>query len=290
MKRLIVVALSAWSAVGAARAEEVFLHQYSFQEKLGGSSAASEGASGRGRLRIDETEFSYVARVPVSEALSLMGGAGYRRTELAAAGAPLPSLLQAASLRLGAEWLLDPRWWVFINANPGAYGDRILDGRTFNAPSDVTLNYLQSPGLRLAAGLAVDPFAGSLVTPFAGAVWRLNRRWNLNLLPPRLRVEYRALDDGDKRVELFSGLAFSGGSHRVSRDFGTRRGRPELDGRRLTRREVSAEGGVSLDWRGTRAELSGGWQLQRRLRYEGAGVELKADGAPFFAVSISGRL
>jgi hypothetical protein len=265
-------------------------HQLSFSERLGGSSSVSEGGVERGRLRVDESEFSYAARLPVSSSLSLMAGAGYRRTELTAGSAPLPSLLQAASARLGVEWLINPRWWAFVNVNPGLYGDGRLDGSAFNAPADLQVNYLRSPGLRLVAGLSVDAFTGSPATPFAGAVWRVSRRWNLNLLPPRLRVEYRALDRGDKRVELFSGLAFAGGSHRVSSDFGTRRGRPELDGRRLTRREAAAEGGVSLDWRGARTELSGGWQFQRRFKYEGAGVELKADGAPYFAVSVSGRL
>lgn len=289
---LAVVCLTARALVAGphrADAQEVSRHQVSVQERLGGSSRVVEGGTERGRLSGRENELAYAARVTLSPAWNLLLGAGYRNAQTSAADAVLPSRLQALAVRLGAEWLIGPRWWAFANAHPGFYGDGRLDGDAVNAPADVQVHYLQAPGLRLVAGLSVDAFSGSPVTPFAGAVWRLNSRWNLNLLPPRLRVEYRAVDDGAKRVELFSGLSFSGASHRVSRDFGTRRARPELDGRRLTRREAAVEGGASLDWRGARAEVSAGWLFLRRFRYEGTGVELKADGAPYLAASVSGR-
>lgn len=267
----------------------VWRHQLSLEHRATGGTRIEEGGAGRGSYRADDAELSFIERVPVSEALSLMLGAGYARTELRAAGVPLPGLLQGASLRLGAEWLHSPRWWVFVNAQPGLYGDNDLTGDDFTLPGDIQVNYLRRPGLRWVAGLAVSPFNERAVSPFAGAVWRLNRRWNLNLLPPKLRVEYRAVDDGAKRVELFSGLAFSGGAYRVSGDLGTRRGRPELNGRRLSRREGGTEAGVSWEWRGLKAEASVGWRFMQRFKYSDGGAELKAKAAPYGALSLSSR-
>lgn len=276
-------------AEGDVFGQEIYKHQLSVEQRSSGSSSLKEGGTRAGSLRSDDAELSFVERVPLSDAFNLMAGFGYQRAELRAAGAPLPQQLQAASARLGGEWLINSRWWLFINAAPGYYGDNDLTKDDFNVPGNIQANHLLRPGLRLVFGLAVDPFAKSAVTPFAGAAWRLNRRWNLNLLPPKLRVEYRAVDDGNKRVELFSGLSITGGNYRVSGDLGSRRGRPELDGQKLSRQEVGFEGGTSLDWKGLRAELSGGWLFSRRFRYEKSGVELKADGAPFLALSASGR-
>lgn len=274
---------------GAVFAQEVYKHQISFEQRSSGASSLKESGTRIGGLRSDDAEVSFVERVPLAGKLNLMLGLAYQRTELRAVGAPLPQQLQAASVRLGGEWLIGPRWWAFVNAAPGFYGDNDLNKDDFNMPANVQINHLVRPGLRLVLGLAVDPFAKSAVTPFAGAVWRLNRRWNLNLLAPKMRVEYRALDDENKRVELFSGLSIVGGNYRVSGDLGSRRGRPALDGQKLSRQEFGVEGGSSVDWRGLKAELSAGWLFVRRYKYEKPGVELRADGAPFAAVFVSGR-
>lgn len=267
----------------------VLRHQLSIEQRATGGTRIEEGGVARGGHRADDIDVSFLERVPVSGALSLMAGAGYSRTELRAAAVALPGQLQGASLRLGAEWLYNPRWWVFVNAQPGLYGDDDLTADDFTIPGDIQVNHLRRPGLRLVFGLAVNPFNENVVTPFAGAVLRLNRRWNLNLLPPKLRVEYRAVDDGAKRVELFSGFAFGGGAYRVSGDLGTRRGRPELNGRRLARQEAGGEAGISWDWRGLRAEALAGWRFMQRYKYKDSGVELKAKPAPYAALSLSSR-
>lgn len=289
-KKAFVLALPLVLCASGVRAQDVYKHQISFEQRSSGSSALKESGTRVGSLRADDAEISFVERVPLSDAFNLMAGFGYQRTELRAAGTPLPQQLQAAAARLGGEWLINSRWWVFVNAAPGWYGDNDLNKDDFNAPANIQANYLARPGLRLVFGLAADAFAESPVTPFAGAQWRVNRRWNLNMIPPRLRVEYRALDDGEKRVELFSGLSITGGSYRVSGDLGSRRGRPAVGGQKLSRREMGVEGGTSVDWRGLRAELSAGWLFSRRYDFHKPGVEFKADGAPFAALSVSGRL
>lgn len=275
-----------------AASQQVWRWQGSAKVEASGSRPLKERGVELGGLSVLTHEQSLRRRVRVSgDRLYLLVGASFEQTVLSRpAGSPLPERLQGVAARLGAEWLIDERSWVFFDASPGLFGDEKLSGRAFNAPSSAQYNRLLRPGLRVLAGLSVDPFRKAKVLPFGGAAWRLSARWNLRLLLPEPRVEYRALWDEKQTIDAFAGFSLSGGQFRVAEDLGSRRGRPEVDGQTLGYSATRVLGGARWMRGDFELEAYGGWALARTFRYEPSGVELKSGGAPLAGLSLSARL
>ncbi|MDX6770758.1 MAG: hypothetical protein SF051_14580 [Elusimicrobiota bacterium] len=289
MKNLL--ALSVFLAAAPAAAQEVWKWQVTARAEASGRRPVSEAGRDLGGLGVWSTEQSLRRRFKTTDSVFVLAGASFERVGLSRpASAPLPDHLQAVAARLGAEWLIDSRSWAFVDAAPGLYGDERLSGRAANLPVAVQYNRLLRPGLRVLGGLSVDPFRKAKVLPFGGAAWRLTPRWNLRLLLPEPRVEYRAVWDEAQTVDLFAGLSLSGGQYRVAEDLGTRRGRPEVNGQTLSYNATRVLGGARWMRGDFEAEIAAGWAAARRFRYEPSGVELKSDGAPFGGLSVSARL
>lgn len=271
-------------------AQEVWKWQASSRIEGSGLKSVTESGRDLGGLGVWSMEHSLRRRVRASDSVFIMVGASYERVALSRpASAPLPDYLQAAAARIGAEWLIDGKSWVFVDAAPGLYGDERASGRAANVPVAAQYNRLLRPGLRVLGGLSIDPFRKAKVLPFGGAAWRLTPRWNLRLLLPDPRVEYRAVWDESQTVDLFGGLSLTGGQYRVSENLGARRGRSEINGQTLSYSTSRVIGGARWMRGDFEAELSAGWALARTFRYEPSGVELKSNGAPFAGLSASAR-
>lgn len=277
-------------AAATASAQEVWKWQVSARAEASGLKSVKEAGRDLGGLGVWSTEQSLRRRVRASDSVFVLVGASFENVGLSRpASAPLPDRLQAVAARLGAEWLIDARSWVFVDAAPGLYGDERLSGRAANVPVAAQYNRLLRPGLRVLGGLSVDPFRKAKVLPFGGAAWRLSPKWNLRILLPEPRVEYRALWDDKQTADLFAGLSLAGGQYRVAEDLGTRRGRPEVNGQTLSYNATRALGGARWMRGDLEAELTAGWALARTFRYEPSGVELKSGGAPFAGLSLAAR-
>ena len=287
----IIAVFVVWLLAPLASAQEVWKWQVSARTEASGLKSVSESGRDLGGLGVWSMEQSLRRRVRASDSVFILAGASFERVGLSRpASAPLPDHLQAVAARLGAEWLIDSRSWAFVDAAPGLYGDERLSGRTANVPVAIQYNRLLRPGLRVLGGLSVDPFRKAKALPFGGAAWRLTPRWNLRILLPEPRVEYRALWDAKQTVDLFAGLSLSGGQYRVAEDLGTRRGRGEINGQTLSYNATRVMGGARWMRGDFEAELAGGWAPARTFRYEPSGVELKSNGAPFAGLSVSARL
>ncbi|MBI3288239.1 MAG: hypothetical protein HYZ74_01835 [Elusimicrobia bacterium] len=274
-----------------APAQEVWKWQASARVEASGLKSVSESGRDLGGLGLWSMEQSLRRRVRASDRVFVLLGASFENIGLSRpASAPLPERLQGVAARLGAEWLIDGKSWMFVDAAPGLYGDERLSGRDANVPIAVQYNRLMRPGLRVLGGISVDPFRKAKVLPFGGAAWRLTPRWNLRLLLPEPRVEYRALWDNRQTVDTFVGFSLVGGHYRVAEDLGTRRGRPEVNGQTLAYSATRILGGARWMRGDFEAELTAGWAPARTFRYEPSGVELKSNGAPFAGLSLSARL
>lgn len=287
--RILTASILAVLAVAPARAAEGDYWRWQFGTRLETGSARRVPQTG-GVASANSQEYSARRRAALSEKLLATVGLGYERVDLRpSAQVPLPDRLQALTGRLGAEWLLDRRSWVFVDASPGLYGEN-LEGRAFNAPVAAQYNRLLSPGVRVLGGLSFDSFRKSKLLPFGGVAWRLTPRWNLRLLLPEPRVEYRALWDERQTMDLFAGASIVGGQYRVARDLGTRRGLNWIGGQTLSYSQTRLLGGMRWMRGDLELEFSGGWAATRRFRYEPGGGELSSDGAIFTALSLTGRL
>lgn len=265
--------------------------QFTGRYSASGTKSLEEGGNDRGAFRSDGVEYGARRRVLSSGQFNLTLGAAFERVSLRHSPlAPLPDHLQSASGVATAGFVFQRKAWATLTLAPGFYGTDELTANDFNMPGVAAFHYLYRPNLHLIGGLAVDATRKAPVLPFAGALWRLNEKWNLRLTLPNARVEYRAYWTPKATVDLFTGLSFSGGQYRVSKDLGRRRGRPDIGGQILSYSSQQVVAGASAAGGGVEAELYGGWAYSRRLEYSRPGYTFKSDGAPTIGVSLTARL
>jgi len=248
-------------------------------------STLNRGDAPLGDLDTLELQAVYIHSLKFRERFDwLLGVQGYRLQAGVPSDAPVPNTLQSAAAVLGFDARFAESWRVRLEAMPGAYSDfHDLSGDDFNVPLSLDVSYSIGPSLLVGAQLSVNPLRESPVLGAAGVRWRFSENWLLSLWFPRPRIEYQ-LDQG---ITLFGGITFSGGSFIVAEDFGSRRGRPDLDGETVDFREIRAGGGLryAVDDR-FGVELGGGWTLDRRYHFHERDLLLNGDGAPYVQLSL----
>jgi hypothetical protein len=288
MKSLLALVLLA--APAAAREGEAWKWQFTGRYSGTGGKAATEGGADRGALRTHAAEYDLRRRVLSSGRFNATVGAGFERVSLRHdSRAPLPDHLQSVTALISGGFVFDRRSWLTATLTPGFYGDDELLAQDFNVAGALAFHHLYRTDLHLIAGLAVDPTRSSPALPFVGALWRATERWNFRLMPPHLRVEYRAYWTPEAAVDLFGGLSISGGQYRVSKELGRRVGRPEIGGQILSIATQQVLGGVRAAGGGVEGELFAGWAYFRRIRYARPGITLESDGVPTLGASLTGR-
>lgn len=288
LRPLLLLALAIPSS--AAKAEP-WRWQFSGRYFASGTKSIEEGGADKGGFRADGAEYEARRRVLSGEKFNLTLGAGAERVSLRHSPlAPLPDHLQSVAGALTAGFVFNRKSWVTVALSPGFYGDDELLAQDFNMPGAVTYHALLRPDLHFIGGISVNVHRATPVFPFAGALWRLNEKWNFRLTLPNARVEYRAYWTPKATVDLFAGLSLGGGQYRVSKDLGRRRGRPEIGGQILSYSTQQVAAGLLAAGGGVEAEVYGGWAFRRRLEYSRPGLRLNSDGAPTVGVSLTGRL
>lgn len=264
--------------------------QFNGRYSAGGTKSAMEGGADLGAFRADSVEYDLRRRVLAGDRFNLSVGANFERISLRhGPRAPLPDHLQSASGVLAGGLILNRKSWLTLTLSPGFYGDDQLLAQDFNMPGSVAYHRLHRPNLHLIGGISVDLYRKSPALPFAGALWRAAERWNFRLTLPHPRVEYRVHWTPEATVDLFAGLSFTGAQHRVSKELGRRRGRPEIGGQILSYSTQQVLAGARAAGGGVEGELYAGWAYARRLEYARPGVLLKSDGAPALGASLTAR-
>lgn len=278
-------------AVPCAAAEaDAWKWQFNTRYFASGTKTIEEGGRGLGGFRAEGAEYGLRRRAVSGPRFNLTLGAEFERVSLGRSQAPLPDHLQAVSGAVTAGWVFNRKSWMTVNLTPGFYGDDDLLAQDFNMPVVLSFHSRPRSDLHLVGGLAVNVQRRLPVFPFAGAIWRLNERWNFRLTLPNARVEYRAYWTPKATVDLFTGVSISGGAYRVSKELGRRRGRPEIGGQILSVSTQQVLAGVRAAGGGLEAEVYGGWAFARRLEYSRPGIVLKSDRAPTLGVSLTARL
>ena len=297
MRELAFAALLATLCAGLAAAQERQADWVETPELLSArymtdlSAGVSQSGTAQGAMRDSQMDVNYQRRVPVTDRLTAILGAGYRRTDLfLSGGAPLPAALQSASVRAGGEWKFNERWRGGASVSPGVYGDTDLDrSGDFKVPISLFARYSSHPGLVWLGGLAIGFYGRRGVTPFLGVIWQINERWRLNATPPMARLTWRAGGTKVKPVNLFLAFGLDGGRYQVAPDFGNRFNRPELNGNTLSVQQGDARTGVSAGWRFLTGELGVGYQFARRYNYEQAAESFNVGAAPYLSANLLAR-
>lgn len=251
-------------------------------------SPIAHGSRGLGDLSTVSTRVNYAAVFRSSPTYAWYVGADFSGLFAdAPADAPIPESLYGVALDVGNRWQFHPRWHLETRLSPGFYSDFAdLDGHDFNLPAFAMLSHEFNEKLTGIFGLAVNVRRDIPVIPGLGVNWRFARQWNLRLVFPVPRLQYNLNEQWSAHL----GVEFMRPAYRVGQDFGTRRGRPELDDQMVTYQEWRIGGGLAWQfYRGLNATLDAGWMVDRRFHFEDRDLMLNGDGAPYVKLGIGGR-
>lgn len=231
----------------------------------------------------------YASTFPVAKNATVRAGVAWERFSFGLPAAPafIPNTLQSVALVLGSDIQLSEKWLIRAEMQPGIYSD--FNDITFddvNALFVLGGTYIVNPDLQWFFGVSVDPRRKIPVFPGIGARWKFHRQWTLLALFPKPRLEYAPTD----QLTLFVGGEAKGGTFTVSRNFGTRNGLPALNNDPVEYVEFRTGGGLAYKVSPTfTAEIEGGYVPYRKWDYTRSGESVKAEGAPYVQISISGR-
>jgi hypothetical protein len=202
--------------------------------------------------------------------------------------APLPDILEAGNLVLGADFEIFNSWLVRVEADPGLYGDgRSLGYRDFNVPITLGGSYIASEEVQWALGFGFDINRQIPVIPAVGVRWAVNDNWVIDAILPTPRIEY----GWSKALTLYVGSDIDDGTYRMDRGLGVALGRPKLSGAIVEYDEIRL--GAGFTWKATKAitfELEGGYLPYREFDYHRADTHFSNDdGAPYGQMSINAQ-
>ena len=201
--------------------------------------------------------------------------------------APLPSVLQQASLVLGFDYQVADEWLMRVEVQPGIYSDfRDITLRDVDAPLVIGAAYLASADLQWFFGLRVDARTQYPVLPAAGARWKFSDEWTLDFMLPKPRLEY----DVNDKLQLYAGAEIQAGTFAVGQNFGTPRGQPKLDNAIVDYLELHLGSGCS--WKITRRvtiEAEAGFMPYRSFDFFDPNIVFRSHNAPYGQIACHAR-
>jgi len=248
------------------------------------------GAHTRGAGDVDENaaDVRYVVSPQVTNNLLLRIGAEWQRYDFGVSEhAPVPDLLQEATLVLGFDYQFADQWIMRAEVQPGVYSDfRDTGWNDVDAPLTLAAVYLRNADLQWFLGLYVDVRSEYPVLPFAGVRWKYSDQWTLNLVLPNPRLEFEVTDG----LLLYFGMDVSDGTYRMGNTFGSDRGEPKLNGAIVDFLEFRFGPGCS--WRvipNVTIEAEAGLMPFRSLDYFDANQESRSYDAPYGQIAVHAR-
>ncbi|GAB4243852.1 MAG: hypothetical protein OHK005_08440 [Candidatus Methylacidiphilales bacterium] len=231
----------------------------------------------------------YATTFPVAKNASIRTGVAWDRFSFGLPAAPafISNTLQSVALVLGSDLQLSEKWLIRAELQPGIYSD--FEDITFDDVNCLFIlggTYIVNPDLQWFFGVSVDPRRKLPVFPGVGVRWKFHRQWTLMALFPKPRIEYAPTE----QWTLFVGGEAKGGTFTVSENFGTMNGVPSLNNDPVEYVEFRTGAGVSYKFsRALTAEIEGGYVPYRKWDYARAGESIKAEGAPYVQISVTGR-
>jgi hypothetical protein len=235
---LLLPCTATWAANSMSVSEELDT-EYSY---TGGVTTRGGGVN-VGPVNENSADLKYVISPQVNKDLLLRVGAEWQRFSFGVPDhAPLPSVLQQASLVLGFDYQIADEWLLRVEVEPGIYSDfRDISWRDVDMPMVIGVAYLASPDLQWIFGLRIDARTEYPVLPAVGVRWKFSEAWTLDLMAPKPRLEY----DVNEKLQLYTGAEFQLGTYAVGENFGAARGLPKLDGAIVDYLEIRFGAGCS---------------------------------------------
>lgn len=230
-----------------------------------------------------QSEFEYAHRFHLSGNLYLRTGVSYYRFDFGQTLAPLPLHLQSLSLPISVEYMVGNDVGAFFSIQPGFFFENDIGISSFDIPITAGRVFvLQKDKLFFFIG-ATSAFLRTdyPVLPLAGIVWRPNKQWTLNFVPPDPRIIYSPND----KWAFYGGGQITGWSFRTDRHDGNFP--QKLNGAAVDYTEY--RGGAGFSYSPTDQisfDVTGGWVFERNFNFGRAEKKYSADGAPYVRLSM----
>jgi hypothetical protein len=185
-----------------------------------------------------------------------------------------PTTLQSYAAVIALEYFVGKDIGFFIRSEPGLYFASDLNGKAFDAPTDIVLIYPLIPKeMYLIGGVSLSLLRSYPVLPVGGILWHINEQWDLRGYVPDPRIVYKSSD----KLELWAGGEIVGGGFRA--DGSNHR---ELNGTTVTYDELRAGAGLTwTGWKPVAIDFGAGWAFLRKFDFNRADEHASTEGAPY---------
>jgi hypothetical protein len=267
-----------------------FSYEFSADGAYIGSGSISRGLRSIGNYSEISNSINFVVSDQIKDSVILRLGLDWSRYafDTQNPSAPIPDVVNALDLQLGADVQLSSALLMRMEIHPGFYGtfDDIAF-RDINIPFVAGLSYFVSADFIVTLGVSVDLNAQIPVIPAIGVHWKLSDRWTIDGVAPRPQLLYHLSDT----ITLFTGADIRETTFRMDDQFGSSRGTPVLNRAILDYWEVRGGGGVT--WtvaKGLNLDVEAGFVPYRRFDYYRADVKaVSSDWFPYVRLGFSAK-
>ncbi len=228
----------------------------------------------------------YVANIPLSRELFVRVGPAWQGFwfDYSGGGDLLPEELHETVLEVGLGWRPGGNLSYLAWVSPGLYSD--FEDLSFDdvaATGVAAALWKPSEDFELQFGVRFSTVGEYPVLPIAGIRWRFADRWELNLTAPQPEIIWLASDT----LKLSLGGSIRGGSFRLAEDFGTQRGRPDLDNEWIGFREFRTFAASEFTFRKTlRLRTEAGLLIGREFEFIEDEEEIEIDNSFYASVGL----
>ena len=267
-----------------------FSYEFSTDGAYIGSGSISRGLKSIGDYSEISNSLNFVVSDQIKDSLILRMGIEWSRYAFDSQNpsAPIPDVINAVDLQLGADVQLSSALLMRMELHPGFYGtfDNI-SFRDLNIPFVAGLSYFVSADFIVTLGVSVDLNSQIPVIPAVGVHWKLSDRWTIDGVAPRPQLQYRLSD----KVTLFAGADVRETTFRMNDDFGSSHNTPALNSAILDYWEIRAGGGLTWSvYKSLKLDLEAGFVPYRRFDYFRADVKaVSSDWFPYVRVGLSAK-
>jgi hypothetical protein len=267
-----------------------FSYEFSADGAYIGSGSISRGLRSIGDYSEISNSVNFVVSDQVKDSLILRFGLDWSRYAFDSQNpvAPIPDVLNAVDLQLGADVQLSSALLMRMEIHPGFYGTFDNIGfRDINIPFVAGLSYFVSADFIVTLGVSVDLNSQIPVIPAVGVHWKLSDRWTIDGVAPRPQIQYRLTD----KVTLFTGADVRETTFRMNDDFGTSHNTPVLNSAVLDYWEIRGGGGLTWSvYKALKLDMEAGFVPYRRFDYYRADVKaVSSDWFPYVRVGLSAK-
>jgi Domain of unknown function (DUF6268) len=267
-----------------------FSYEFSTDGAYIGSGSISRGLRSIGDYSEISNSINFVVSDQIKDSLILRMGLEWSRYAFDSQNpfAPIPDVINALDLQLGADVQLSSALLMRMEIHPGFYGtfDNIAF-RDINIPFVAGLSYFVSADFIVTLGVSVDLNSQIPVIPAVGVYWKLSDRWTIDGVAPRPQLQYRLSD----KVTLFAGADVRETTFRMNDDFGTSHNTPALNSAILDYWEIRGGGGLTWSvYKSLKLDMEAGFVPYRRFDYFRADVKaVSSDWFPYVRVGLSAK-